>query len=163
MSKKLDTGLLEYAIGDVNSEEKGSGARANEGKVSLSLIPFHLFAGAARVLMAGKLKYADWNWAKGMNWSIPVDCILRHLSKWWWLGEDNDEETGEHHLDYIICNLIMLRHYVEAYKAGDDRPDTSLTSFPEAWENFVKLFDEKEFLERNPAIQEKVNAERRKG
>jgi dATP/dGTP diphosphohydrolase, N-terminal len=145
-------------VGDINSAAKGSGARANKGKVALSLVPLHLLAGAARVFMAGKYKYAPYNWAKGMAWSICVDCLLRHLFKWWYLGEDIDEETGEHHLDHMICNLLMLRHYELAFKEGDDRPDIKLTHFHGAWINFTKLFDEEDFLNRNPTIREKLNA-----
>jgi hypothetical protein len=151
-----------YAEGDVDSTAKGSGARANRGKVCLSLVPLHLFAGAARVFMAGKLKYAEWNWAKGMKWSIPMDCLLRHLLKWWYFGEECDQETGEHHLDYAICNLLMLRHYVRGYKEGDDRPPTSLTGFDSAWEDFIKCFDEEDFLNRNPAIRELVEQRKAK-
>lgn len=149
-----------FAVGDVVSKAKGSGARDNSGKVSLSLVPFHLLAGAARVFMAGIYKYAEWNWAKGMKWSIPMDCVLRHLTKWWWLGEDYDPETGEHHLDYVICNLLMLKHYSEAFKEGDDRPSTTITNFPEGWDNFVKLFDVEDFFNRNPEIRERYNASR---
>jgi len=143
-----------YAEGDVNSTAKGSGARANRGKPALSLVPLHLFAGAARVFMGGKLKYAEWNWAKGMKWSTPMDCLLRHLFKWWYFGEETDPESGEHHLDYAICNLVMLRHYVTAHPDGDDRPPTDLTGFGTAWEDFCKTFDEADFLKRNPAIRE---------
>lgn len=151
-----------YTEGDINSNKRGSGARANSGKVSLSLVPFHLFAGAARVFMAGKLKYVEWNWAKGMKWSIPMDCLLRHLGKWWWLGEDNDAETGEHHLDYVLCNLLMLRHYITAYKDGDDRPSQDITHFSEAMDDLMKLFDEEAFLEQNPEIKAIVEERRAK-
>lgn len=151
---------LNFAVGDVNSAAKGSGARANKGKVAFSLVPLHLLAGVARVFMAGKLKYAEWNWAKGMTWSTCADCLIRHFIKWWFFGKEYDEETGEHHIDYMICNLLMLRHYAEAFKEGDDRPNPDLTHFPDAWENFCKLFDEEDFLNRNPAIREKLNAER---
>ena len=153
---------LSFAVGDVKSAEKGSGARANKGKVAFSLVPLHLLAGTARVFMAGKLKYAEWNWAKGMPWSTCVDCIIRHFLKWWFLGEDIDDESGEHHLDHIFCNLFMLRHYDTAFKEGDDRPDPKLTHFTDSWDDFSKLFDEAAFLQRNPAIREKINAERSK-
>jgi len=160
--KPRNTAKSYYAEGDVDSAAKGSGARANRGKVCLSLVPLHLFAGAARVFMAGKLKYAEWNWAKGMKWSTVFDCLLRHLFKWWYLGKEYDPETGEHHLDYAICNLLMLRHYVRAYPDGDDRPPTSLTGFDSAWEDFIKSFDEEDFLNRNPAIRELVEQRRAK-
>jgi len=150
-----------YAAGDIASNKKGSGARANRGKPSLSLVPLHLFAGAARIFMAGTLKYAEWNWAKGMKWSIPMDCLLRHLFKFWYFGEDNDPETGEHHLDYVICNLVMLRHYLTAYPEGDNRPPTDLTGFDTTWDDFIKTFDEDTFLTANPEIRKLVEARRK--
>jgi hypothetical protein len=52
----------------------------------------------------------------------------------------------------------MLKHYSESYKEGDDRPSTDITHFADAWDNFVKLFDEEDFLNRNPKIREKLNA-----
>jgi len=90
-----------------------------------------------------------------------MDCLLRHLLKWWYFGEECDAETGEHHLDYVLCNLVMLRHYVRAYPEGDDRPPRDLTGFGTAWEDFIKCFDEEDFLQRNPAIRELL-AERAK-
>ncbi len=146
----------DMAVGDVTSAAKGSGARANKGKVAFSLVPFHLLVGTARVFMGGKYKYAPFNWAKGMAWSICVDCLFRHLFKWWFLSEDVDEESGEHHLDHMICNLLMLKHYTLAYKEGDDRPDPKLTHFTDSWADFLKLFDEEDFLNRNPTIQKEA-------
>ncbi len=143
-----------YAAGDVKSNKKGSGARANKGKVSLTLIPFHLFAGCARVLMGGTLKYASWNWAKGMAWSIPADCAFRHFIKWWFLGEDLDPESGEHHLDHVLANILMLKHYTKAYPEGDDRPPLDVTGFGEWLDDFSLAFDEEAYLERNPEIHE---------
>ena len=159
MAEKVDPSSY-YAEGDINSQKRGTGARANRGKCALSLVPLHLFAGAARVFMAGKLKYAEWNWAKGMKWSTAMDCLLRHLFKWWFLGKECDPETGEHHLDYAICNLLMLRHYVRAFPEGDDRPPIEVTGFNEAWEDFIKCFDEEEFLDNNPEIKAIVEARR---
>ena len=141
---------MNYAEGDVNSVERGSGARANKGKVSFSLIPFHLLSGVARVLMGGKLKYAPWNWAKGMKWSTAMDCTYRHLFKYWYCREDNDAESGEHHLDHAICNLLMLKHFSKTYNAGDDRPDLDVTCFDEWLEDVNTPFDEEEYLKRNP-------------
>ena len=141
------TAYDEVATGDVNSVEKGSGARRNSGKVSFSLMPFHLLAGCARVFMGGKLKYAPWNWAKSMAWSICFDCMLRHLFAWWYCGENIDPESGEHHLDHCLANLFMLRHYVDNYKEGDDRPP-SFTMFDKSLDDFKKKFDEAAFKER---------------
>lgn len=150
-----------YAEGDVNSNAKGSGARANKGKVSFSMVPFHLLAGVARVFMGGKLKYAEWNWTKGMKWSSCFDCTLRHLIKWWFLGEDIDPESGEHHLDHVICNVFMLKHYTKTYTDGDDRPPTEVTGFVDWMPDMVTCFDEEAFLGRNPDIKAIVEARKK--
>lgn len=137
----------DVAQGNINSTEKGSGARRNSGKIELSLVPFHLLAGCCRVFMGGKIKYAPYNWSKGMAWSICFDCIWRHLLKWWYLGEDNDYESGEHHLDCVLANVFMLRHYVDNYKEGDDRPP-AYTMFKGSFDDFCKKFDEEAFKQR---------------
>lgn len=69
----------------------------------------------------GAKKYATFNWAKGMAWSIPLACIKRHweaLAR----GEEVDAESGESHWGHIGCNIVMLAHYVQYYREGDDRP-----------------------------------------
>jgi hypothetical protein len=105
----------------------------------LSLVPLHLLAGTARVLMWGSRKYAPWNWAKGGPWSTPMDCLLRHLFKWWFLGEEFDKESGLHHLDHAMCNLLFLIHYTDVHHAGDDRPPSS-TQFAKGMDEFCQLF-----------------------
>jgi hypothetical protein len=151
-----------YAEGDINSSDRGTGARANKGKVALSLVPFHLLGGAARVLMGGTLKYKAWNWAKGMAWSTSMDCLLRHLFKWWYLGEDTDPDSGEHHLDHVLANALFLRHGVDTHLTGDDRPPTDVAHFDESRDTLSKLFDEEAFLERNPDIRKLVEERVRK-
>jgi hypothetical protein len=138
----------DVAVGDLDSDAKGTGARKNGGKVSFSLIPLHLLAGVARVLQGGLIKYKAWNWAKGMPWSVCFDCTMRHLLKWWYMGEDIDTESGEHHLDHAICNLLFLRHYEMAYREGDDRPPAHI-DFQEALDFFNTTFDAEKYQERN--------------
>jgi hypothetical protein len=151
---------LNYAVGDINSKERGTGARANSGKVSFSLMPIHLLAGACRVFMGGLLKYSAFNWARGMPWSVCYDSFMRHWIAWWWLGEDVDSESGQHHLDHCMANLLFLRHYVDSFPAGDDRPCQDLTEFRQSLESFKIPFDEEEYLERNPDIAKKIKEER---
>jgi len=149
-----------YAAGDVNSDAKGSGARANAGKVSFSLLPMHLMAGVSRVFMGGLLKYSSFNWAKGMKWSICFDCVFRHLLKWWYCGEEIDPESGEHHLDHVLANIFMLRHYTKTYTEGDDRPLEASLSFADWMDDLAQTFDEHAYLERNPDIKAIVEARR---
>lgn len=74
----------------------------------------------ARVFEYGKKKYAAWNWAKGMAWSIPIACIGRHYLKVIG-GEAADAESGLMHEAHIMCNVVMLLWYIENYPEGDDR------------------------------------------
>lgn len=109
------------AVGDVNSNERGSGARYNDNKADLSLIPLCTLEDEARVWMYGAKKYAAFNWMKGMQWSIPLACALRHIAAFQ-RGEDIDPESGQSHLAHAMCNLRMLTLYVNTYPEGDDRP-----------------------------------------
>lgn len=105
----------------VEAPEKPRAERYNTGKADYSLLPLHLLEGTVRVLERGSEKYSAWNWAKGMPWSTPYACAMRHLAAWY-KGETNDAETGENHIDHAICNLLMLKHFAEAYPNEDDRP-----------------------------------------
>lgn len=113
------------AIGDVNSNEKGSGARYNDDKPDFSLIPLSTLEDEARVWAYGAKKYKAWNWAKGMPWSVPYACAMRHLSAWQ-RGEDIDPESGQPHLAHVMCNIRMLTLYSKTYPEGDDRPPKEL-------------------------------------
>lgn len=112
-------------VGDVKSNKKGSGARFNDGKTPYRFVPLFVLEGAARVFEdATKRKenpYPMWNWAKGMPWSVPYECMLRHLDAWY-RGEDLDPQSGKPHLAHVMCNLIMLTVYAATYREGDDRP-----------------------------------------
>jgi hypothetical protein len=113
------------SVGDLNSDAKGTGARFNLGKAKLSLIPMVTLYDEARVWEYGMAKYKAWNWAKGMAWSIPYECALRHLAAWQ-AGEELDSESGLPHLAHAMCNLRMLTLYASTYKEGDDRPPQEL-------------------------------------
>lgn len=155
-------------IGDVNSNERGAGARYNGGKTPLELIPLRIIAeqhrrrdvqkkftaeidalfalarfqegGNANDLHAaiaavgsawdecaavfdyGRKKYNEWNWSKGMVWSVPLACAARHLVYGPLAGELLDVESGLPHRGHFLCNVVMLRTFIHNYPEGDDRP-----------------------------------------
>lgn len=99
------------------------GLRYNEGKIRVSLIPFEVILTLAKHYTIGAKKYEDHNWRKGLSYSETVDSMMRHFIAWQ-LGEKTDEETGAHHLDAAIWNLVALRYfemYPEQYAKFDDR------------------------------------------
>ena len=112
-------------VGDITSDAKGSGARYNDDKTRYDLVPLSSLKQAADVMAYGEKKYAAWNWAKGMEWSIPYACLMRHLDAWY-RGEDLDPESGLPHLGHAMSNLIMLCHYEQFYQEGDNRPPKEL-------------------------------------
>lgn len=161
------------AIGDLSSNAKGSGARFNDGKPAMELLPLRetatflggigdhtddiqllmaltyiaafqegkdmavykamkamgnpldSLAECARVLDYGRMKYAEWNWAKGMSWSVVIGCAVRHILKMM-EGEGIDQESGLTHRGHVMCNLMFLATYLRVYKEGDDRPKAQL-------------------------------------
>ena len=110
----------EQQVGDVESGARGTGARYNAGKPDLSLIPLETLEDEARVWMYGEKKYKRFNWMKGMAWSIPLACMLRHLAAYQ-RGEDIDPESGQPHMAHVMCNARMLTYYAKHYPEGDDR------------------------------------------
>ena len=113
--------MADTNIGDINSTERGSGARYNAGKPDYSLIPLCTLEEEARVWEYGAKKYSRDNWQKGQAWSVPLASLLRHLSAWQ-SGEDIDQESGISHLAHASANIRMLTLYFKNYKEGDDRP-----------------------------------------
>lgn len=78
-------------------------------------------AEAAFVFDYGRKKYAEWNWAKGMAWSVPFACALRHLCAIL-DGEPVDAESGRKHSGHVTCNVIMLLIFRSSYEEGNDMP-----------------------------------------
>lgn len=107
-------------LGDVTSDARGSGARYNDGKPDFSMIPLDALEDCARVFGYGAQKYSRNNWMKGMQWSAPLACLLRHMAAWQ-RGEDLDPESGLPHLGHAMCNLVMLSTFARTYPEGDDR------------------------------------------
>lgn len=77
--------------------------------------------GCAHVFDYGRRKYAEWNWAKGMPWSVPIGCAARHLMAII-RGEHIDPESGKPHEWHVYCNVVMLMTYQGTFTEGDDRP-----------------------------------------
>lgn len=97
------------------------GRKDDSGKVALDLVAPGYVEGTAAVLQFGSVKYAPYNWAKGMKWSRVFAALMRHMYKWW-RGEKVDPETGISHLYHASCCLMFLSEY-ETYTLGeDDRP-----------------------------------------
>lgn len=112
-----------YKNTDKGESEKmvdGGGKRYNSNKLPIELVPTSAMYAMADVLQYGATKYEPNNWRRGMKWSIPYACAMRHLMKWF-EGEDRDDESGREHLSHVIANIAMLVEYAKTCPELDDR------------------------------------------
>jgi Domain of unknown function (DUF5664) len=108
-------------------EQPTGAVRANEGKVRFELITPEPLRELAKVLTRGAVKYEARNWERGLTYSSTWACLNRHLWSWY-EGEDQDPESGLHHLTHALCNVWFLLTFAKRIEAGtlpatlDDRP-----------------------------------------
>jgi len=95
------------------------GIRNDADKPDWSLLPLKTIEGLVKVLTYGAKKYSRDNWKKVSN-ERNFAALMRHLSKWQ-DGEEFDPESGLHHLDHALCDLMFIRHNIvpHIYK-GDE-------------------------------------------
>lgn len=97
------------------------GLRFNDNKPRFDLIPPEAILALAEHYTVGARKYADRNWERGMDYSKCFASLERHV--WAWMsGEDQDEETGSHHMIAAAWNALALFVYHKREIGVDDRP-----------------------------------------
>lgn len=91
---------------------KSGAQREKLGTLPYDLIPYQEITDAfARVAEFGAVKYAPWNWSKGLARVQLLGSLLRHTFAYL-RGEDRDKETGLLHTDHILWNAAVLSHNV---------------------------------------------------
>lgn len=78
-------------------------------KVCISYIPKLAIFGEAIVMALGAHKYGAFNWrSKAVEAETYLDAAARHMALWE-AGEDNDDESGESHLNHVrACMGIVI-------------------------------------------------------
>ena len=110
------------AIGIIHHQEdrgadKDQSAKADKGKLELSLVNPELVKAVAEVRMYGTEKYGDSeNWRK-VEPKRYVDALYRHLLAYI-EGNEVDEESGLSHLSHMACNISFLldEDYLKEHK-----------------------------------------------
>lgn len=98
-----------------------------EGKPRVSLIPIDvLIEYLVPAYEEGCVKYERESWRKGFNTSILIDAAERHISKFFYDGEDWDPDAAKlgirkHHLAGAIFSLISILHTLKTSPELDDR------------------------------------------
>ena len=138
------------------SKVDGGGRRYNGGKARIDLLPTSMIYAAAKVMEYGASKYDDHNWRRGMKWSTPYSCAMRHLLKWF-EGAENDEESGESHLGHVLANIAMLVEYEKTCPELDDRfkgPKKVYKDFSESEQEVLEaIADEQEIKDEDSINQ----------
>lgn len=103
--------------------DTGKAMRSNNNKVPMShTLDFpRAMSLLSQVAAMGAKKYERGNFQKGQDASITIDCMMRHLYKWW-AGEDTDPESGLSHLGHVMWNAVVLAEDMErGIQEQDDR------------------------------------------
>lgn len=83
-------------------------AKADSGKLQISLVPTQIIKDIAEVRMYGTAKYHDpANWRR-VEKQRYIDALLRHLIAY--LDEPNgvDKESGIKHYKHAACNMAFI-------------------------------------------------------
>lgn len=108
--------------------------------VPVQLLPTIPLMAIAQVFGYGAKKYAANSWrnpdTKAVQWSRTYGSVMRHLLLWA-AGEDEDEESGFHHLHHAGTQLMILIEHVATEAGEDDR----YTGSAEQLALFRKLWD----------------------
>jgi hypothetical protein len=115
----------------------GGGKRFNKGKTKMELTPPEWEWALADVTTQGSKKYDERNWEQGMDWSIMIGCMKRHINKFLagerYDGKQFDLEagtTGCHHLAMVAWNALALMSYdVREIGTNDLPPEVQLELF----------------------------------
>jgi len=103
--------------GAIETTDTDQSAKADKGKLELSLVNPELVKAVAEVRMYGTEKYGDSeNWRK-VEPKRYVDALYRHLLAYI-EGNEVDEESGLSHLSHMACNISFLldKEYLKEHK-----------------------------------------------
>lgn len=89
---------------------KNKGLRYNKGKRKWSLVNYASLEPMIEVLEFGANKYGAFNWQKGLDKKEILESMQRHLASLM-DGEDNDKESGIHHIGHILCNAMFYSYF----------------------------------------------------
>jgi len=89
-------------------EDKPTEAKADGGKLRLSLVPPEIITAVAEVREYGNRKYHDPDNWKTVEAQRYWEALLRHALAAWEDWQKRDPESGLPHLWHIACNAAFL-------------------------------------------------------
>lgn len=106
--------------GEVRITDPKTGGQKGRKPERFDLLPFDALEELARVYGFGAQKYEDDNWLRGYRWRLSLGALLRHVARWA-IGEDQDRETGCHHLAHAAWHCLTLITFQMRSLGTDDR------------------------------------------
>ena len=106
---------------EIRITDPETGGQKGQKLERYDLIPTQPLKEVARHYGIGAQKYEIRNWEKGYQWSLSYAALQRHANAYWG-GEDNDQETGSHHLTAVIFHALALLEFKTTHPEKDDRP-----------------------------------------
>lgn len=113
-----EAGKVKKARVPKQATDNDQSAKADKGKLELSLVNPELVKAVAGVRMYGAEKYGDSeNWRK-VEPKRYVDALYRHLLAYI-EGNEVDEESGLSHLAHMACNISFLlnKEYLKEHES----------------------------------------------
>lgn len=106
-----------------------TGGSKGSKPVRLDLLPAGALQEVGRVYGYGANKYAPHNWRRGYAWSLSLAAMHRHIMAFQG-GQDNDPESGYHHLAHAVFHALTLMTFGEERPELDDRyPPTNIMTY----------------------------------
>ena len=88
--------------------DKGQSAKADAGKLPISLVPTQIVRDIAEVRRFGDIKYkSSDNW-KTVEMRRYVDALLRHALEFVDNPDSVDPESGIPHYKHMACNMAFI-------------------------------------------------------
>jgi hypothetical protein len=90
------------------NDVKDQSAKADAGKLRLSLVPTQIIKDIAEVRMYGNKKYGSSDNWKTVEMRRYVDALLRHALEFVDNPESVDHESGIPHYKHMACNMAFI-------------------------------------------------------
>lgn len=97
-------------------------AKADAGKLQISLVPTQIVRDIAEVRMYGTAKYGGANNWKRVELQRYIEAMLRHTLAFWEDPNSVDEESGIPHYKHAECNWAFIS---ELMKGGEENERTT--------------------------------------
>lgn len=94
----------QFCTGAISPQE----AKADEGKLMLSLVPSQIIRDIAEVRMYGNKKYGDPDNWKTVELKRYIDALYRHWLAFIENPTGKDDEGGIAHYKHVACNMAFI-------------------------------------------------------